>query len=77
MSWRSTNLFDGLEPRGNYLRWLMLDARGRSVRADWEGAVREAIATLRLANARHPGDLGAALGGELAACGCPKLARWG
>ncbi|MFC9916296.1 helix-turn-helix transcriptional regulator [Streptomyces sp. NPDC127197] len=49
-------LFRGLGARGNYLRWLILDAPGKAPYTDWNVAAHEAIAMLRFDAARHPHD---------------------
>jgi transcriptional regulator with XRE-family HTH domain len=49
-------LLRGLETRGNYLRWLMLDPASKAQCADWDVAAYEAIAMLRFDAARHPHD---------------------
>ncbi|SMH44020.1 Transcriptional regulator, contains XRE-family HTH domain [Rathayibacter oskolensis] len=63
-------LFDfGSLPVGerNYLRWLILHPRARTLYRDWETVASEMVAALRLDAGRHPDDRGILdLVGELA-----------
>jgi transcriptional regulator with XRE-family HTH domain len=51
----AAELFRGIEPGGNVVRWMFTEPAAREVLVDWEREARTILARLRAIAGRHPG----------------------
>ncbi|WP_426503102.1 helix-turn-helix transcriptional regulator [Dactylosporangium sp. McL0621] len=51
----AAELFRGIAPGGNVVRWMMTEPAAREVLVDWEQEARHILARLRAIAGRHPG----------------------
>ncbi|WP_234581831.1 helix-turn-helix transcriptional regulator [Micromonospora sp. MH99] len=51
----AAELFGGIGPGGNVVRWMFTDRAARDVLVDWEWEARAVLARLRMIAGRHPG----------------------
>ena len=51
----AAELFPGISPGGNVVRWMLTEPAAREVLVDWEQEARNILARLRAIGGRHPG----------------------